>query len=192
MKKGITIIIIVVALVVVAVIFSRSDNVAEQQNGNSSQQSASTSQSSAMNWRDFELHDVVSGDNFRIADFKDKPVLLESFAVWCPTCTKQQKLTKALHKEIGDAVVSISIDTDPNEDEAIVKDHATTNGFDWYYAVAPAAMSRSLIDEFGINVVNAPSVPMILICTDGSAQMLKSGVKDVQQLIADIAGKCQV
>tara|TARA_Y100000310_G_scaffold345863_1_gene471794 strand:- start:55647 stop:56228 length:582 start_codon:yes stop_codon:yes gene_type:complete len=149
-----------------------------------------TNDNPAETWMNIELTDVNSGNVFKISDHKGKKVLLESFAVWCPLCTKQQSNIKKLHEEIGDEVVSISIDTDPNEDAALVKDHAEGNGFDWAYAVAPKDFTTSLIDQFGNAVVNAPSAPVILVCEDGTSRKMPSGVKSVAKLKAEIAEGC--
>jgi cytochrome oxidase Cu insertion factor (SCO1/SenC/PrrC family) len=141
-------------------------------------------------WLDFELTDVATGEKFRITDFKGKPVLVESFAVWCPICTEQQKQTKELEKRVGDAIVHVSIDTDPNEDEEQVREHVEKNGFDWLYAISPIEMTQGLIDQYGIKVVNAPSVPMVLICPDQSNRFLRSGVKTPEDLIAEVEKGC--
>jgi thiol-disulfide isomerase/thioredoxin len=141
----------------------------------------------AENWRDIELTDV-EGNKFKISDF-NKPVLLESFAVWCPTCRKQQEKIKELHEEIGDTVISISLDTDPNEDEEQVIEHQNRYGFDWVFVVSPVSVTKSLIDEFGISVVNAPSAPVVLICEDLSARLLERGVKSADELKEEI-GEC--
>lgn len=133
-------------------------------------------------WSAFVLKDVRTEKAFKIDDFKGKPVLVESFAVWCPTCTKQQEEIKKLHSEVGDSVISVSLDTDPNEDETKVMEHIQRNDFDWYYSVAPAEMTKMLIDEFGVSIVNAPSAPVILVCSDGSARKLGSGVKKADEL----------
>ncbi|MBR9699093.1 redoxin family protein [Candidatus Woesearchaeota archaeon] len=140
-------------------------------------------------WMNIELKDVNSGESYKISDFEDKPVLLESFAVWCPTCTKQQKEIKKLHDEVGDDIISISLDTDPNEDEQRVLEHANANGFSWRYSVAPTALTRALIDEFGTGVVNAPAVPVVLICGD-HFKYLKNGVKSPDFLKNEIAQEC--
>ena len=137
---------------------------------------------SNVKWQDVPLTDVNTGTTFKISDFKGKPVLLESFAVWCPTCTKQQRKIKELHQEVGDTVVSVSLDTDPNEDADKVKSHTTENGFDWRYAISPKELTQSLIDEFSINVVNAPSARIVLVCEDGSSRFLPGGVKSVEDL----------
>lgn len=157
---------------------------------NDKEEEIETNSEIAGNWINFELKDVATGETFKISDFSDKPVLLESFAVWCPTCTRQQKETKKLHEEIGDSAVSISIDTDPNEDEDRIRKHMEDNGFNWYYAVSPVEFTRSLIDQFGINIVNAPSAPMILICNGESARQLDSGVKSTDELKEELARGC--
>lgn len=124
-----------------------------------------------------ELTDVSIGKSFRISDFQGKPVLLESFAVWCPTCLQQQKQIKELQSSEGDAIIHISLDTDSNEDEEIVRSHITRNDPDWYFAVAPPEMIRALIDEFGLGFVNAPAAPVVLICANQSARFPGRGVK---------------
>lgn len=136
-------------------------------------------------WRTTELTDIRTGETFTVDQF-DKPVILESFAVWCPTCTRQQKEIKKLHQEIGEDAISISLDTDPNEDRQKVLDHINSNGFDWYYAVAPKEVTQSLIDEFGFSVANAPSAPVVIIDENKNARLLKSGVKSSNELKGEL------
>lgn len=136
-------------------------------------------------WKDFELKDINTGKYFRINDFKDKPVLLESFAVWCPSSIRQQRATKELHDELGESFVSISLDTDPNENEEKVKKHIERNGYAWKFANSPADLTRSLISQFGVDIVNAPQAPMILIC-NGQVRMLEKGVKSSEDLKKEI------
>jgi thiol-disulfide isomerase/thioredoxin len=131
-------------------------------------------------WRSAELVDVNSGETFTLDQF-NTPVLIESFAVWCPTCTKQQRELGKLH-DLNPEVVSVAINTDPNEDEAKVREHTQKNGFDWRYVVSPVEVTRALIDEFGTTVINAPSAPVILLCPDGTAVLLDNGVKDAEEL----------
>jgi thiol-disulfide isomerase/thioredoxin len=138
-------------------------------------------------WKQIELKDVRTGESFKISDFEGKPILLESFAVWCPTCTRQQNILKELHNE-NPEIISISLDTDPNEDESKVLEHINRNDFDWRYAISPIDLTQALIDDFGVGVVNAPSVPIILICEDQSTKLLDRGLKSVDKLKEEIAG----
>ena len=142
-------------------------------------------------WMDMELTDVATGQKFKISDFKGKPVLLESFAVWCPTCLRQQKEIQKLKESEGDAILHISLDTDPNEDEARIREHLERNGLDWYFAVSPIALTEALIDEFGLTVVSAPSAPVVLICEDQSTRFLRSGVKSADDLLAEVERGCK-
>ena len=142
-------------------------------------------------WMDTELTNVATGENFKISDFKGKPVLLESFAVWCPTCLRQQKEMKKLTGNEGDAIIRISLDTDPNEDEAKVKDHLERNDLNWYFAVSPIELTNALIDEFGLNVVSAPRAPVILICKDQSTRFLRGGLKPSSELLSEVEMGCQ-
>lgn len=154
------------------------------------QESSIQVESTSYDWKNAPLKDVATGKSFKISDFKGKPILIESFAVWCPTCKKQQDKIKDLHEDVGDSVVSISLDTDPNEDESQVQEHIDKYGFDWYFAVSPIEVSQALIEEFTITVVNAPGAPVVLVCGDQSATLLKTGVKSADDLKQAIENNC--
>jgi len=145
-------------------------------------------------WIGAELEDVTTGETFTLSELTNqgKPILLESFAVWCPTCTRQQQEIKKLHSDpqVGESFISVSIDTDPNEDAERIREHIEKNGFDWRYIVAPIEFTQDLIDQFGVSIVNAPSAPVILICPEGGVRKLDSGVKDVNELKEELARGC--
>ena len=149
----------------------------------------STAPEPVVAWLGVELTDIRTGDTFTLAQFADKPILLETFAVWCPTCTSQQRQLAALHEEVGDAVISVTINTDPNETQSQVVRHLDRHGFDWLFAVSPVELSRSLRDEFGVAVLNPPSAPVILICPGQTERTLlsKRGVKRPDFLQEQIA-----
>ncbi|MAF35652.1 hypothetical protein CL622_00860 [archaeon] len=143
-----------------------------------------------LGWKDTQLTDVRTGQTFTVAQFTGKPILLESFAVWCPTCLQQQGEVKVLEEQEGDSIIHISIDTDPNEDEDRVSEHIQQYGFNWWFAVSPSSMTQSLIDEFGISVVNAPGAPVVAICPDQSAHLLRRGVKSAGEMKEEITKRC--
>ena len=133
-------------------------------------------------WMLIPLEDVRTGETFTLSEIADRPVLLEIFAVWCPTCTKQQKEVQKLHRELGDSFISVSLDVDPNEDAARGKDHAETHGFEWFYAASPPELTRNLMKEFGTIIVSAPASPMLLISQDRGVRLLDRGVKSAARL----------
>ena len=142
---------------------------------------AITAPSAESRWKDAEFTDVKTGNTFKISDFAGKTVLVESFAVWCPKCLQQQQEMKKFQAENPD-VILVSLDTDPNENTGKVQEHLARNKFNWLFAVSPAEVTRSLINEFGLSVVHAPSSPVILVCPDQSAQLLPGGQKSVKEL----------
>jgi len=188
MKKSI----IIISSIVIAVgfVIFLVGNSTSQKDSKNNQNNVTVSDSQSQGWRNAELIDVRTGEKFRISDFEEKHVIIESFAVWCPTCLKQQNEVKKMRAGENDDVVHIGLDTDPNEDIEKVRDFVIANNFDWFYVVSPIDMTRDLIDEFGLGIVNAPQAPMIHICPDGSAEMLKNGIKTAEELNDIVENGC--
>ena len=174
MKKPLLFIVITFLFLFTLSLSSGCENSAkEDENGSSGKSDA---------WKNIELTDVKTGKKFRISDFKGTPVLLESFAVWCPTCKKQQDEIAKLHEKLGDSVVSVSVDTDPEEDKSRVLQHIERYDYNWRFALDKNGFAQSLVAKFGVNVVNAPSAPVVLIDANQKARLLKFGVKSAQAL----------
>lgn len=138
-------------------------------------------------WREVSLTDVRTEERFTVSQFAGQPVLLETFAVWCPTCTRQQRQLRSLLDQRAD-VVAITLDVDPNEDAARVREHlAKHEAFDWRYAVSPPEMTRSLVDTFGTVMTTPPAAPVVRICPDGTATRLSErGVKSADTLLESL------
>ncbi|WP_455369436.1 TlpA family protein disulfide reductase [[Eubacterium] cellulosolvens] len=82
---------------------------------------------------DFTLVDT-EGQKFSLSDFKGKYVLLDFFAIWCTPCKIELAHLKGLKNQLGDEIVIISLDVDPEETEQQVKDYKQANGMDWIVA----------------------------------------------------------
>jgi thiol-disulfide isomerase/thioredoxin len=130
-------------------------------------------------WQSVELTTARGDETFTVAGL-DGPVVVQSFAVWCPKCQRQsQQLSK-----LDDSVTVVGLNTDPNEDAAEVRTHAEENGFDWRFAVAPTEMTSSLVETFGPTVTNAPSTPIVVVCDDGSSSFISGGIMPSGELAA--------
>lgn len=140
-------------------------------------------------WRTATLTDVRTGEEFTVGGF-DRPVLLETFAVWCPTCRRQQDKITELHERVGEDVVPVSLDTDPNEDAEKVREYVERHGYDWRYAISPPAVTRSLTTQFGQSIAQPPNAPMVLVCPDGGARRLRDGVKPASELAQEVEAGC--
>jgi thiol-disulfide isomerase/thioredoxin len=140
-------------------------------------------------WFASSLKDVRSGDPFTLNDFKGKVVLVETMAVWCTTCYQQQTQIKALHESLGMRAdfVSVSLDIDPNEDEATLTKYTQQNsGFDWRYAVAGSDIARQIGNTYGDQFLNPPSAPIFVIDRHGMSHPLPFGVKSAEDLMKAI------
>lgn len=128
-------------------------------------------------WFNVELTDVNTGETFRIADYQGKVILLETMAVWCPTCARQAKEIQTLHELLGerDDFVSVSLDVDPNETEDILKAYTDQNGFDWNYAVSPHEVNRALGNLYSAQYLNPPVSPLLIIDQQGRVYGLPFG-----------------
>ncbi len=137
-------------------------------------------------WFSASLTDVNSGQPFAIADFKGKVVLVETLAVWCSNCMKQQREVLALHEALGERndFVSVALDIDLNESADQLRNHAQRNGFDWVYAIATPEVARAISDLYGVNFLNPPSTPMLIIDRHGQAHPLPFGIKRAADLQA--------
>lgn len=140
-----------------------------------------------IDWKEIELKDVVTGETFKISDFKGKPIFVETMAVWCPLCTRQQRELQKVAQELGDKVAHVSIDTDLNEDENLLRNYVNREGFEWPFAIdSQGRVGKQLVDKFGFNVANPPSTPVILIDENFNERLLRFGIKSSDELIAEL------
>lgn len=58
---------------------------------------------------DFSLKDY-RGNTVKLADFQGKPLVINSWAAWCPFCRKELVDFATVQKEYGDQIVIIAID----------------------------------------------------------------------------------
>lgn len=140
--------------------------------------------SPAPDWYAIELTDVRTDETFSIDDFSGKVVLIETMAIWCPTCLQQQGEVRKLHELLGTPadLVSISLDVDLHEDAAELKAYALEHDLGWRTAVAPVVLARALGNLYSAQFLNPPLAPMLLIDRDGRAIQLPFGVKSAEAL----------
>jgi thiol-disulfide isomerase/thioredoxin len=125
---------------------------------------------------------VNSGSEYNITDYHGKVVLVETLAMWCSNCKKQQGEVSKLKQELGDKVTYVGFDIDPNENMENLKEYTASNNFDWIYSVVPAEVSSELAALYGNQFLNPPSTPMLIIDSEGEVHPLPFGIKSAEQL----------
>ncbi len=140
-------------------------------------------------WFKMALTDVRTGENFTVAGFAGKVILLENMAAWCPNCLAQQNQIKAMLQQMGmvDDLVVVGLGVDLNEDAALLKTYADKNGFDWKYAVATPAVAKEISTLYGAQFLNPTPTPLIIIDRSGNVFLQEFGVKSAETLQKIIA-----
>jgi hypothetical protein len=135
-------------------------------------------------WFGAELVDVNTGESLTVADLKGKVILVETMAIWCSNCLRQQQEVKALHEALGDrdGWVTLVLDIDPNEEAEDLKAYTQKHGFDWIYAVAPREVAREIGLLYGDQFLNPPSTPMLIVDQQGEVHLLPFGRKSAGDL----------
>ena len=64
----------------------------------------------------FQLFD---GSEVGLSAFAGRPVVVNVWATWCPACVHEMPDFEAVHKEFGDDVVFIGVDTEDNHQDAV-------------------------------------------------------------------------
>ena len=140
-------------------------------------------------WFDVPMVDVRTGQSFTIHDHQGKVVLVETLAMWCSLCLKQQTEVKLLHERLAgdERFVSIGLDIDINEQAQDLKTYAENNKFDWLYAIAPVEVARDISNLYGAQFLNPPSTPILVIDKGGEVHLMNFGIKTADELYDFIA-----
>jgi thiol-disulfide isomerase/thioredoxin len=135
-------------------------------------------------WYSASFTDARTGSGFSIDSFKGKVILVETLAIWCPTCLSQEKQVLQLQSTLGQQkiLVTIGIDIDTNETLSDLKAYVMENGFDWYYGTATSTVAQEIGSLYGNQFLNPPSTPMLIIDQNGEAHPLPYGVKSAKDL----------
>ena len=137
-------------------------------------------------WLGTPLMDASTDAPFQIADYRGKVVLVETMAVWCTNCRAQQEEIRGLQSQMMEQtndLVVVSLDIDPNEDQATLKKYAEATGFEWTFAVAPPELVRTIGNTYGDQFLNPPSTPVLVVDRAGVAHPLPFGLKSTQDLV---------
>jgi peroxiredoxin len=139
-------------------------------------------------WFDFELRDVQTGQTFTMNDYAGKVIVIETMAIWCPTCLFQSSEIRKMHEELGNPedLISVSLDVDVNETEESLREFAAEYGFEWHFAVAPLEVARALGNLYTAQYLNPPLAPMMIIDRDGEVHHLEYGRKSAATLLESV------
>lgn len=139
-------------------------------------------------WKKLPITDS-SGKTFTIGDLKGKPVFLEFFATWCPTCRAQLKTTNAAAQKAGSNAVFIALSVETDLNVSDVAKYRSENNFDNVtFAVMSPAMLAAVVACFGNDAANPPSTPHVLVSSRGAVGNLHTGTEAADAITASLTG----
>lgn len=139
-------------------------------------------------WATATLTDVATGQPFTIRDLAGRTIFVEAMAIWCTNCRAQQgRFTEALARLDPAKVAYVVLTVDPSETAGDLARYRADRGFSGRYAVAGREVSRALEAEFGPNVLNPPSVPLVVISPTGEVYF-GTGAESVDDIVKTAGG----
>ena len=151
---------------------------------------AVTPSDSSLGWTKISMTDAVTGEQFTIDELakQGKPVLLHTFAVWCPACSLQLHESEGMLAASPDAFTIVGIDLDPNENQDMVKRHVTKEKYAGYFATSPKELTRGLVGTFGTGF--ALELPQTVIVCNRTVNHMGSGLFRAQILKSALSQVC--
>ena len=122
----------------------------------------------------FSLQDY-NGKMVNLADFAGKPIIINSWAAWCPFCKKELTDFVAAQKEFGDKVVIIAIDR--SESLAVAKGYTDQQGItdNLTFLLDPS-------DSFYRSIGGFSMPETIFVDKDGNIVFHKRGPMDINEM----------
>lgn len=123
---------------------------------------------------DFTLQDYTA-KTVRLADFAGKPLVINSWAAWCPFCRKELVDFVAVQKEFDDKVIIIAVDRAETRD--IAKKYTDELGVtgDMVFLLDPS-------DSFYQSIAGFSMPETIFVDKNGLIVDHKRGPMDVQEM----------
>ncbi|WP_353649971.1 redoxin family protein [Nakamurella sp. A5-74] len=137
-------------------------------------------------WKKLPITDV-SGKTFTIGDLQGKPVFVQFFATWCPSCRAQLTSTNAAAQQAGGNAVVLALSVETELDVADVAKYSSDNNFDAVtFAVMSPEMLAAVVAAFGNNAANPPSTPHVLVSSSGAVGELSTGAEATDAITASL------
>jgi peroxiredoxin len=123
----------------------------------------------------FELT-TVDGGTVSLAELLGKPVVVEFFASWCPSCKENAEHLVRVNETFGDQVRIVPIDVDPSESADAIREFVDRYGITWPVAVDEQGEVSS---AYGVGRLSTE----VLIGSEGTIRHVETGVADHDRVV---------
>jgi len=137
-------------------------------------------------WLVVPMTNVITGETFTFEEYikTGSPVVIHTFAIWCPACTLQLQESTAFLAEYPEKAHIIGIDIEEAESMQSIARHVERYAFAGTFAAAPKEVSQGLLNTFGSSIML--EMPQTIIIVGGDIFYLGRGVRTVKGLSAVI------
>lgn len=137
-------------------------------------------------WHNTILTDI-DGQTFSIAALAGKPVFVEFFATWCPTCRDQLGKTNDAAGRAGDGAIFLALSVETDLASTDVQAYRTDNQFTGLrFAILTPQMLAEVVEALGNTAINPPSTPHLVVTADGATGQLVTGAEDPDAILASM------
>ena len=126
------------------------------------------------------------GDGFILKGAKDKVLILDTFATWCPPCQAEASHLASLQKKYKDDLVVIGITVEDNVENSKLKDFRFQ--FNANYTLVNSNENHRIIDEIAkkLKVGRDFGIPLMAMYKDGKLVNFYQGATEEEFIESDI------
>ena len=110
---------------------------------------------------------IKEKDGFKLKGAKDKVVIFDIFATWCPPCRKAARHLSSLQKKYKDNLIVIGITIEDNIDNEKLKEFKKTYGAN--YVLVNSKINHVLADKIvdSLKLGDRYPIPLMVLYKDG-------------------------
>jgi len=123
----------------------------------------------------FEL-EALDGSTVALADLLDRPVVLEFFATWCPSCAENAEHLAQVEERFGDRVHIVSVAVDPWEERRAFEAFAEEHGVTWPIVVDEHG---EVAESYGVGSLSTE----VVVAPGGAVLHTETGVADHERVV---------
>lgn len=137
-------------------------------------------------WQQVRLTDTT-GATFTVGELTGRPVFVEFFATWCPTCRAQLGRTNEAAGQLAGKAVVLALSTETELSAADLTKYQQDNDFSHLrFAVMTPAMLAAVVQAFGNDAANPPSTPHLVVSGAGAVGELRTGSEDPASIVGSL------
>lgn len=123
----------------------------------------------------------LDGKTLRLADYRDKVVLIDFWATWCVPCVAEFPNVRAVYDKFhsrGFEVIGVSLDEEP----ATVREFLKDTPLPWRQVLNPGDPAKSITDRYGVTAIPAT----FLVDGDGKIQRIDLRGDNLEAAVAKL------